>query len=274
MKRIAVLKPLTPALALAIALVLPAGVSAQQPQIELFPSTVVEDLREASQAAEAFETDMMPTITALQNELAEYDKLNCRGAVADPGCMQAQRLLGNAYSKFLDSLNEHIPDMLNSMENIKETQGSSISRQIGRGLTPRQLEELISTSGAGGVEDQAQRLLEGAGFTGSMSKRFEGYRTLVSSQAVNQQQGGAVLAMINYLDAHSSATQLKALQGDLLRQQSILNLPGAWGAPPSDQMRATVSSVQAVLFGESTQTINDPPTGGNEEEFDDSRLLF
>lgn len=273
MKTTKALKPLTPALALAIVLVLPAGVSAQQPQIELFPSTVIEDLREAGQAAEAFETDMMPAITALQNEMAEYDKLNCRGAVSDSGCMQAERLLGNAYSKFLDSLNEHIPEMLNSMENIKETQGSSISRQIGRGLTPRQLEELISTSGAGVVDDQAEIILKGAGFKGRMSQRFEDYRKLVSSQAVNQQQGGAVLAMINYLDAHSSATQLKALQSDLLRQQTELNLPGAWGAPPSDQIMATVSSVQAVLFGESTQNI-DPPTGDSEEEFDDSRLRF
>ena len=273
MKTIEALKPLTPALALVIALVLPAGVSAQQPQIELFPSTVIEDLREAGEAAEAFETDMMPTITALQNEMAEYDKLNCRGAVADPGCMQAERLLGNAYSKFLDSLNKHIPDMLNSMENIKETQGSSISRQIGRGLTPRQLEGLISTSGAGVVDDQAEKILKGAGFEGRMSQRFGDYRTLVSSQAVNQQQGGTVLAMINYLDAHSSATQLRALQGDLLSQQTTLKLPGAWGAPPSEQIRATVSSVQAVLFGESTPNI-DPPTGDSEEEFDDSRLRF
>ena len=81
MKTIETLKPLTPALALAIALVLPAGVSAQQPQIELFPSTVIEDLREAGQAAEDFETDMMPAITEPEKEMVEYDKLKCGGAV-------------------------------------------------------------------------------------------------------------------------------------------------------------------------------------------------
>ena len=72
--------------ALAIALPLSAFAQANAPTIRLFPTTVVEDLRQTSSVAKEMETGLQEVIGRLDQQQQLYQESKCDGAESDPGC--------------------------------------------------------------------------------------------------------------------------------------------------------------------------------------------
>ena len=205
------IKPGVAAVSVLIAgLTQPIAALAQQPRIELFPTTVAEDIREAGQAAEAMEANMMPAYETLSQNMDNYRSAKCEGSVADEGCRKLQRAVSESYSAYLDAFSEHVPDIRTSMQNTMGSLGANIRSEMGRKRTPRDLEGLLK-DGRGVASTRAAEIRTRAGRQRSrMSAMINNYAKLLSSPATAQ-QAEAVLAAEFYVDAYDVVTQLDRL---------------------------------------------------------------
>ena len=64
----------------------------QAPTIRLFPTTVVEDLRQTSAVAKEMESGLQEVIGRLDQQQQLYQESKCDGAEDDPGCQLAGTL--------------------------------------------------------------------------------------------------------------------------------------------------------------------------------------
>ena len=56
------------------------------PVMRLFPTTVLENIRETSEVAEEMENNVQDVITRLDLQQQLYNESQCAGADEDPGC--------------------------------------------------------------------------------------------------------------------------------------------------------------------------------------------
>ena len=83
----------------------------QAPTIRLFPTTVVEDLRQTSTVAKEMETGLQEVIGRLDQQQQLYQESKCDGAEDDPGCQRLAKQLGATYLDMLGIMEERLPDM-------------------------------------------------------------------------------------------------------------------------------------------------------------------
>ena len=77
-----------------------AGVSG--PVVRLFPTTVLEDIRETGQVAEDMENNLQEVINKLDMQQQLYTESLCQGADGDQGCERIAKQLGSTYLEMLD----------------------------------------------------------------------------------------------------------------------------------------------------------------------------
>jgi hypothetical protein len=69
----------------------------QAPTIRLFPTTVVENIKQTGQAAKAMEQDLQSVIERLNQQEALFTASKCEGAGAEPGCSDIAGQLSQTY---------------------------------------------------------------------------------------------------------------------------------------------------------------------------------
>ena len=74
------------------------------PVVRLFPTTVLEDIRETSQVAEEMENGLQEIIHRLDMQRELYDESLCQGADADQGCARIAKQLGATYLEMLNAM--------------------------------------------------------------------------------------------------------------------------------------------------------------------------
>ena len=89
-------KAVLPGISLVFSLILASHAQAQSnsPTIRLFPTTVVEDLRQTSSVAKEMESGLQEVIGRLDQQPQLYLESKCDGAEEDPGCQRLSRQLG------------------------------------------------------------------------------------------------------------------------------------------------------------------------------------
>jgi hypothetical protein len=75
--------------------------NADTPTIRLFPTTVVEDLRQTSSVAKEMETGLQEVIGRLDQQQQLYEESKSDGAESDPGCQRLAKQLGATYLDML-----------------------------------------------------------------------------------------------------------------------------------------------------------------------------
>ena len=78
-----------------------AHANTDSPTIRLFPTTVVEDLRQTSAVAKEMETGLQEVIGRLDQQQQLYLESKCDGAEDDPGCQRLAKQLGATYLDML-----------------------------------------------------------------------------------------------------------------------------------------------------------------------------
>ena len=73
---------------LSLALMASGALAKQTPTIRLFPTTVVENIKQTGQAAKAMEQDLQGVIDRLNEQEALFTASKCEGAGAEPGCSE------------------------------------------------------------------------------------------------------------------------------------------------------------------------------------------
>ena len=95
--------------------------AARGPTLQLFPTTVLEDIKETGQVAEQMETGLQDVIARLDRQQQLYVQSKCDGAEEDPGCARIARQLGATYMEMLDVMSSRLPDMERAVNSTRES---------------------------------------------------------------------------------------------------------------------------------------------------------
>jgi len=233
---------------------------AEGPELRLFSSTIVEDIRRTGEAAATMELDVIGSVEAMDRQLELYQASACDGAGQDQGCGEMRRQLTESYGAMLDAMGEALPQMEDAIARSRDGLQQSLVSQLGRGASSTELMTLLLDDGGGTASSRPTR---SDGST-RLSERFRQYHSLVAGSS-NGTRGGrgalAVTAADIYLEMQE-ASELIAITRDEIARAQIANDIELALPRLTDEMEATVEGVKRVLFGEgdaAAATVATPP---------------
>ena len=241
---------------------------ANTPTIKLFPTTVVEDLKQTGEVARDMETGLQEVIGRLDQQQQLYEESKCDGAENDPGCQRLARQIGATYLDMLEIMEERLPDMEHTVNNTRVSLERGLKNELGRKMTPWTLQEtLVGGDSATAVSAQAKPTLRGR--TGMrLSERFRQYYQLVASSGSQGDQSLAVLASDIYLDMEETSLLIARTRQEIARATLMEQLNQSFGIITPEMMEV-VGGVKSILFGdeESRAIVAGPPPGSVEQAY-------
>jgi hypothetical protein len=252
----------------AVVLILPAHAAANTPTIRLFPTTVVEDLRQTGNVARDMETGLQDVIGKLDQQQQLYQESKCEGAENDTGCQRLARQIGATYLDMLTIMEERLPDMEHTVNNTRVSLEKGLRNELGRKMTPWTLQETLLGKGSapGDTTANAPTLRGRSGMR--LSERFKQYYQLVATSGSRGDQSLAVLASDIYLDMEETSTLIERTRQEIARATLMEQLNQSFGIITPEMMEV-VGGVKSILFGdeESRALVAGPPPGSLEQAY-------
>jgi hypothetical protein len=234
--------------------------------VRLFPTTVLEDIRETAQVAEEMENNLQEVIHRLDLQEQLYTESLCQGADGDQGCERIGKQLGATYLEMLEIMSDRLPDMERAVTSTRNSLEKRLRQELGQRTTPTSLQN--SLLGESNLSPRTKRpALRGRSGV-RLSDRFKQYYELVATHREGPGQSLAVVASDIYLDMEEAAQLIAATQEEIGRASLMEQLNQSFGLI-TPEMSAVVSGVKEILFGESVtdSPIASPPYAIGETEF-------
>ena len=238
----------------------------QAPTIRLFPTTVVEDLRQTSSVAKEMETGLQEVIGRLDQQQQLYQESKCDGAEGDLGCQRLAKQLGATYLDMLTIMEERLPDMEHTVNNTRLSLEKRLRSELGNKMTPWTLQETLL---GGNPQETAAPGPTMRGRSGMrLSERFKQYYQLVASSSAQTDQSLAVLASDIYLDMEETSELIARTREEIARATLIEQLNQSFGTITPEMMEI-VGGVKTILFGDegSQMQVAGPPPGSIEQAY-------
>lgn len=236
------------------------------PVVRLFPTTVLEDIRETAQVAEEMENNLQEVIHRLDLQEQLFTESLCQGADGDQGCERIGKQLGATYLEMLEIMSDRLPDMERAVTSTRNSLEKRLRQELGQRTTPTSLQNSLlgETNLSPRTERPALRGRSGV----RLSDRFKQYYELVATHREGPGQSLAVVASDIYLDMEEAAQLIAATQEEIGRASLMEQLNQSFGLI-TPEMSAVVSGVKEILFGESVtdSPIASPPYAIGETEF-------
>jgi hypothetical protein len=245
---------------------LPALAGTDAPTIRLFPTTVVEDLRQTSTVAREMESGLQEVIGRLDQQQQLYEESKCDGAEDDPGCQRLARQLGATYLDMLGIMEERLPDMEHTVNNTRVSLEKRLRSELGNKMTSWTLQETLL---GGNPEETAAPGPTMRGHSGMrLSERFKQYYELVASSSSQTDQSLAVLASDIYLDMTETSELIARTREEIARATLIEQLNQSFGTITPEMMEI-VGGVKTILFGDDAGYVQiaGPPPGNSEQAY-------
>ncbi len=237
------------------------------PTIRLFPTTVVEDLRQTSSVAKEMETGLQEVIGRLDQQQQLYVESKCDGAENDPGCQRLSKQLGATYLEMLRTMEERLPDMEHTVNNTRLSLEKRLRSELGNKMTSWTLQEtLLGGNPQEGAAAPGPRMRGQSGMR--LSERFRQYYQLVASSSSQTDQSLAVLASDIYLDMEETSKLIARTREEIARATLIEQLNQSFGTITPEMMEV-VAGVKSILFGDegSQMQIAGPPPASIEQAY-------
>ncbi len=236
------------------------------PTIRLFPTTVVEDLRQTSAVAKEMETSLQEVIGRLDQQQLLYLESKCDGAEDDPGCQRLAKQLGATYLDMLSIMEERLPDMEHTVNNTRLSLEKRLRSELGNKMTPWMLQETLLGGDAKETSAPSPTMRGRSGMR--LSERFKQYYELVASSSSQTDQSLAVLASDIYLDMEETSELIARTREEITRATLIEQLNQSFGTITPEMMEI-VGGVKSILFGDeiSPMQIAGPPPGSFEQAY-------
>jgi hypothetical protein len=257
----------TTALAVLATLLIAAPALANSPTIRLFPTTVVEDLRQTGNVARDMETGLQEVIGRLDQQQELYNESKCDGAENDSGCQRLARQIGATYLEMLTIMEERLPDMEHTVNNTRNSLEKILRNELGKKMTPWKLQETLF--GGKSSEQTAQSAPTLRGRSGMrLSERFKQYYQLVATSGAKGDQSLAVLASDIYLDMEETSILIQRTRQEIARATLMEQLNQSFGII-TPEMIEVVGGVKSILFGDAdgTALVAGPPPGSVEQAY-------
>ncbi len=252
---------------LAVMYVPQGALAATGPSIRLFPTTVLEDIRQTSQVAAAMESGLQDIIARLDQQLQLYRESRCEGNEEDPGCAQLARQLGATYLEMLNAMGEQLPDMEQAVNSTQISLEKRLRKELGQKMTPWGLQELLLGNGKGKDSSAPRPSLRGRSGM-RLSDRFRQYYQLVAQSGGSNGHSLAVIASDIYLDMQETADLIARTQEEISRAALLEQLNQSFGII-TPEMQQVVAGVKSILFGdpEAAAPVAGPPPGSAEQSY-------
>jgi hypothetical protein len=241
--------------------------AADAPTIRLFPTTVVEDLRQTSSVAREMESGLQEVIGRLDQQQQLYEQSKCDGAEDDPGCRRLAKQLGATYLDMLGIMEQRLPDMEHTVNNTRLSLEKRIRSELGNKMTSWTLQEtLLGGNPQKNTSAPAPSMRGRSGMR--LSERFKQYYKLVASSSSQTDQSLAVLASDIYLDMDETSELIARTREEIARATLIEQLNQSFGTITPEMMEV-VGGVKTILFGDeqSNVIIAGPPPGSVEQAY-------
>lgn len=236
----------------------------QSPTIRLFPTTVVENIKQTGAAAKAMEQDLQSVIDRLNQQEALYIASKCEGAGAEPGCSEIAGQLSQTYLEMLNLMETRLPGMEDSVRATNASLAKRIRQELGRKTTPRGLQKVLART--------PQKSTESARYkrrSGRLSEKFRQYYKLVA-MAPRMSSGGSLASVAAeiYLDTREVQELIALTRDEISRAKLMIDLDQAYGII-TPEMFAMVGRVKSILFGETGEEegVPGPPPGSTRAEY-------
>jgi hypothetical protein len=238
-----------------------AGASA--PTINLFPTTVLEEIKHTGNVAAEMETGLQAVIGQLDEQQKLYLESKCEGNEGDPGCERIARQLGKSYLEMLNVMADRLPEMETAVNATSSSLEKRIRKELGQMKTSWTLQELLigeESAGQPGSSSQAPSLRGRSGMR--LSDRFSQYYKLVARTGGNANSSLAVIASDIYLDMQETSSLIARTREEISRATLMEQLNQSFGTI-TPEMQEVVAGVKAILFGEELDVIPMaiPPSG-------------
>ena len=253
--------------ALIFTLVVATPAYANSPTIRLFPTTVVEDLRQTGNVARDMETGLQEVIGRLDQQQELYNESKCDGAENDAGCQRLARQIGATYLEMLTIMEERLPDMEHTVNNTRISLEKGLRNELGKKMTPWTLQETLIGGKADAAPAQASPTLRGRSGM-RLSERFKQYYQLVATSGAKGDQSLAVLASDIYLDMEETSLLIQRTRQEIARATLMEQLNQSFGII-TPEMIEVVGGVKSILFGDADDmpAVSAPPPGAIEQAY-------
>jgi hypothetical protein len=243
------------------------SVLANTPTIRLFPTTVVEDLKQTGNVARDMETGLQEVIGRLDQQQQLFVESKCDGAENDPGCQRLARQIGATYLDMLTIMEERLPDMEHTVNNTRISLERGLRNELGKKMTPWQLQETLIGKAAANTPSQSSPTLRGRSGM-RLSERFKQYYQLVATSGSQSDQSLAVLASDIYLDMEETSVLIERTRQEIARATLMEQLNQSFGIITPEMMEV-VGGVKTILFGDegARALVAGPPPGSVEQAY-------
>jgi hypothetical protein len=240
---------------------------ANTPTIKLFPTTVVEDLRQTGNVARDMETGLQEVIGRLDQQQELYNESKCDGAENDSGCQRLARQIGATYLEMLTIMEERLPDMEHTVNNTRLSLEKGLRNELGKKMTPWTLQNTLLGKSTTPANQQSAPTLRGRSGM-RLSERFKQYYQLVATSGAKGDQSLAVLASDIYLDMEETSLLIQRTRQEIARASLMEQLNQSFGII-TPEMIEVVGGVKTILFGDAdgTALVAGPPPGSVEEAY-------
>ena len=240
---------------------------ANTPTIRLFPTTVVEDLKQTGNVARDMETGLQEVIGRLDQQQELYIESKCDGAEDDSGCQRLARQIGATYLEMLTIMEERLPDMEHTVNNTRNSLEKGLRNELGKKMTPWTLQETLIGGNTNTAAAKASPTLRGRSGM-RLSERFSQYYQLVATSGAKGDQSLAVLASDIYLDMEETSVLIQRTRQEIARATLMEQLNQSFGII-TPEMIEVVGGVKSILFGDadSTALVAGPPPGSVEQAY-------
>ena len=231
------------------------GTGASGPVMRLFPTTVLEDIRETGAVAEEMENGLQEVIHRLDLQQQLFLDSQCQGADGDEGCSQISKQIGATYLEMLELMGDRLPSMERAVNSTRVSLEKRLRKELGQRTTPSTLQDQLLGK-AGVAASTAENRPQMRGRSGvRLSDRFKQYYSLVATNKEGPGGSLAVVASDIYLDMEEAAQLIAATQEEIGRAALMEQLNQSFGVI-TPEMAAVVGGVKEILFGE---TVDDMP---------------
>ncbi|MBT8368940.1 MAG: hypothetical protein KJP23_29965 [Deltaproteobacteria bacterium] len=236
----------------------------ESPTIRLFPTTVIENIKQTGQAAKAMEQDLQSVIDQLNQQEELYIASKCQGAGAEQGCSEIAGQLSQTYLEMLDLMETRLPGMEDSVRATNASLEKRIRQELGRKTTPRGLQKVLERTPQKSIESTRYKRK-----SGRLSEKFRQYYKLVA-MAPRTNSGGSLAAVAAeiYLDTQEVEKLIALTRDEISRAKLMIDLDQAYGII-TPEMFEMVGRVKTILFGDSDEAegIPGPPPGSVKAEY-------
>ena len=238
-----------------------------RPPSGLFPTTVVEDLKQTGNVARDMETGLQEVIGRLDQQQQLYQESKCDGAENDPGCQRLARQIGATYLDMLTIMEERLPDMEHTVNNTRVSLEKGLRNELGKKMTPWTLQETLIGANQSKATEQTSPTLRGRSGM-RLSERFKQYYQLVATSGSRGDQSLAVLASDIYLDMEETSLLIQRTRQEIARATLMEQLNQSFGIITPEMMEV-VGGVKTILFGDeqSLAIVAGPPPGSIEQAY-------